>query len=183
MIEKRVCDFMSQDVNAVNQNDETTVDVVTDLTNDVRGFMMYENLYQALSEYIRDGDGYHAISVFDEDRFPESDLIDGSIPNLAKMLSTAFGLAHTEKAIAIVSAIRRDGVRKKTLRFRSRHPIFAVGTPLFQNVCLISGMIHMEIPILPYFNGTDILVDYDENANLDLERMDVYVPKTKRKRR
>lgn len=141
------------------------------LPNNVRGFMVYENLYDILEEYIRWGDGYHSIAVFDEDIYGNSDLIDGSVINIVKLLSTAFGLTHVNEAVAIVKELQRESVRKKTMRFRSRHPLFTNGSPSYQNICLVSGMIHMEIPILPYFNGQELLIDVDDDIHIDVERM------------
>lgn len=144
---------------------------VNSLPNNVRGFMVYENLHEILEEYVEWGDGYHSVAVFDEDIYTDSALIDGTVINLVKILSTAFGLTHVNEAIAIVNHLHEDGVRKKTMRFRSKHPLFTNGSPLYQNICLVSGMIHMEIPILPYFNGTELLIDVDENTHIDVERM------------
>lgn len=142
--------------------------------------MIYDVLHRALEDYIDAGDGYHAISVYDEDVYTESQLIDASVINLVKLLSTGFGLTHVDEAIAIAKAMQEKDVRKKTMRFRSKHPLFANGSPFYQNVCLISGMIHFEIPILPYFTGQDVLVKLDESVHIDIERMSI--DETKRSR-
>lgn len=152
---------------------------VTDISNKVRGFMVYENLYEILEDYIKWGDGYHSIAVFDEDIYSDSDLIDGSVINIVKLLSTAFGLTHVNEAAAIVKELQRESTKKKTMRFRSRHPLFMSGSPLYQNICLVSGMIHMEIPILPYFNGQELLIDMDEDIHIDVERMIIDASKRK----
>lgn len=144
---------------------------LTNLPNNVRGFMVYDRLYDILEEYVEWGDGYHSLATFDEDIYTDSDLIDGSVINIMKLLSTAFGLSHVNEAVAVVKALQREGARKKTMRFRSKHPLFANGTPLYQNVCLVSGMIHMEIPIQPYFDGRDLMIDLDESIHIDVERM------------
>lgn len=152
---------------------------VTDIPNKVRGFMVYENLYETLEDYIKWGDGYHSIAVFDEDMYGNSDLIDGSVINIVKLLSTAFGLTHVNEAVAIVRELQKESIKKKTMRFRSRHPLFMSGSPLYQNICLVSGMIHMEIPILPYFNGQEMLIDVDDDIHIDVERMIVDASKRK----
>lgn len=154
-----------------NMGEDKIITGVTGLANNVRGFMVYDRLHEILEEYVEWGDGYHSVAVFDEDVYTDSDLIDGSVINLMKLLSTAFGLSHVNEAVAIVNALQRDGSRKKTMRFRSKHPLFANGTPLYQNVCLVSGMIHMEIPIQPYFDGRDLLIDMDDSIHIDVERM------------
>lgn len=145
--------------------------MVTDLPNNVRGFMVYENLYDILEDYIRWGDGYHSVAVFDEDIYVNSKLIDGTVINLVKLLSTAFGLTHVNEAVAIVKELQKNSTKKRAVRFRSRHPLFTNGSPLYQNICLISGMIHMEIPILPYFNGQEVLIDVADDIHIDVERM------------
>lgn len=144
-----------------------------DIPNNVRGFMIYQELFDILEEYVLWGDGYHSIAVFDEDVYEDSQLIDASVINLVKLLSTAFGMARINEAVAVVREMHKDGVLKKSMRFRSRHPLFANGTPFYQNVCLVSGMIHMGIPILPYFNGIDLLVEMDDSVSIDVERMRV----------
>lgn len=152
-----------------------------EVTNDVRGFMVYDVLHQALKEYIEAGDGFHAVSVFDEDVYTDSLLIDSSVNSMVRLLATGFGLTHADEALAIAKAMQRDGVRKKTMRFRSRHPLFANGSPLYQNICLISGMIHFEIPILPYFTGQELLVEMNDSLHIDIERMSVDETKRSRK--
>ena len=151
--------------------------IITELPNNVRGFMVYESLHDILEEYIEWGDGFHSLSVFEEDVYTDSDVIDGTVINLVKMLSTAFGLTHVNEAVAVVRELQKEGVKKRTMRFRSRHPLFSNGSPLYQNICLVSGMIHMGIPILPYFNGQELLVDVNEEAHIDVERMIVNDPR------
>lgn len=156
------------------------IEEIVAVPNDVRGFMVYDVLHQALTEFIAAGDGYNAVSVFNEDVYTDAQLIDTSVNNMVRLLSTSFGTTHVEEAVAIARAMQKDGVRKKTMRFRSRHPLFANGSPLYQNVCLISGMIHFEIPILPYFTGQNLLVEMDSGLHIDIERMSV--DETKRSR-
>lgn len=142
-----------------------------DFPNVVRGFMIYENLHGIIEEYIEMGDGYHALPVFDEDVYYESDLIDVTAINLIKLLATGFGMTNVEEAIPIVRALREDRVLKKALRFRSRHPLFANGSPLYQNICLVSGMIHLGIPILPYHDGVQLLIQTNEEDKMNIERL------------
>lgn len=151
---------------------------VVNIPNRVRTFMIYDNLLNALDDYVSGGDGYHAVAVFDEDVYDDSSLMDVTAINLAKFLATSFGLAHLDEAMAIAKALQYDSVRKVSKRFRSAHPLFVNGTPLYQNVCLISGMIHLEIPILPYFNGQDVLVEWDATKPIDVERVIIGETKT-----
>lgn len=124
----------------------------------IRTFMIYETLYDILVDYVMNGDGVTAVPVFDEEIFPESNAIDCSVINFVKFISTAFGLVYVEEAMAIVKDLKAKKAGKETLRFRSDHPLFVSGGPEYQNVCLISGMIHLGIPILPYFDGEEIVL-------------------------
>ncbi len=146
---------------------------ITGISNDVRGFMVYSNLYNILEDYIKWGDGFHSIAVYDEDMYTDTELVDATVINLMKLLSTAYGLAHLDDAVAIVNAIHKDGILKRAVRFRSRHPLFVEGTPLYQNICLVSGMIQMNIPILPYYNGQDVLVDNIDGFDFNIEHLRV----------
>lgn len=152
---------------------ESDVREIVDIPNKVRGFMVYQNLYDILDEYIQWGDGYHSLPVYDESIFADADAMDVSIINLMKLLSTAFGLTHVNEAVTIVNAIHSEGVGKTAVRFRSRHPLFVGGTPLYQNVCLVSGMIHMNIPILPYFDGEKLLINPMEDFHVDIDEIRV----------
>lgn len=132
--------------------------------NKVRSFSMLEVLEKPLVDFMVGGDGVDALPVYDEQYHDSALVVDTTLINLAKFLATAYGRTHFTAAYNIQKRIVRDNkVKKKTLRFRSRHPLFKSGTNQHQNVCLISGMIHLKIPILPYFDGTKVLSD-DEDA-------------------
>ena len=141
------------------------------ICNKVRSFSMYEVLEKPLLDYVDTGDGINALPVFEEEYYPDSQLIDISLINLIKFISTAFGRNKIPQAFKIVERIHRDNSRKKTFRFRSRHPLFVGGSPRYQNICLVSGMVYLGIPILPYFDGINILEDSeDEDDYLALLR-------------
>ena len=127
------------------------------IENNVRSFSMYEVLEKPLLDYISEGDGIHALPVYVEDSYPYSDVVDTSLINLIKLISTAFGRKCVPQAYRIIERIHSENSRKKTFRFRSRHPLYVDGTPKYQNVCLVSGMVHLGIPILPYFDGEQII--------------------------
>lgn len=134
------------------------------MDNKVRSFSMYEVLEKPLLDFLREGDGIHALPVFEEEYYPDSETIDTSLINLIKFISTAFGRCKLPQGFKIVERIHSDNARKRTFRFRSRHPLFVDGSPKYQNVCLVSGMVHLGIPILPYFDGTNVL---EGNENPD----------------
>lgn len=126
--------------------------------NEVRGFMMFDILEHPIQSFITSGDGLYSTAVFDESKYPDESVIDVSLINFIKFISTAYGKAYQEDGFRIVEAMKRDKVKKKTLRFRASHPLFVDGMPDFQNACLISGLIFMGIPILPYFDGNEVMV-------------------------
>lgn len=146
--------------------------------NKVRSFSMYEVLERPLLDFLNEGDGFNALPVFEEEFFPDAEMVDTSMINLVKFISTAFGRSRIPQAFKIVERIQRDNSRKKTHRFRSRHPLFTDGSPRYQNICLVSGMVFLGIPILPYFDGQDILEtdeDVDEYlALLRAENVDLF---------
>lgn len=132
---------------------------------------MYEVLERPLVSFLGEGDGINALPVFEEEFYPESEMIDSSLINLIKFIGTAFGRSRIPQGFKIVERIHSDNAKKKTFRFRSRHPLFVDGSPRYQNVCLVSGMVYLGIPILPYFDGTNILeVDEDPDEYLALMR-------------
>lgn len=139
--------------------------------NKVRSFSMYEVLEKPLMDFLKQGDGVNSLPVFEEEYFPDSDTVDSSLINMIKFVSTSFGRSRVTQGFKIVERIHNDNNRKKTFRFRSKHPLFTDGTPKYQNVCLVSGMVYLGIPILPYFDGTNILeVDEDPSDYLALLR-------------
>lgn len=137
------------------------------IENELRSFSMYVILKKPLVEFLTDGDGINALPVYDENSYEHVDveLIDCSLINFVKFISTAFGRCRLQEAFRIMEKIKKDGVRKETLRFRSRHPLFVDGSPRYQNVCLISGMIFLGIPIFPYFDGLKILETDEQPDN------------------
>lgn len=136
---------------------------VVEIKNSVRSFSMYEVLERPLKDYISEGDGIHALPVFVEDSYPNSEVVDITLVNLIKLISTGFGRKCVPQAYRIIERIHSENSRKKTFRFRSRHPLYVDGNPKYQNVCLVSGMIHLGIPILPYFDGEN-LIEIGENV-------------------
>ncbi|PAE87785.1 hypothetical protein [Shouchella clausii] len=146
--------------------------------NKVRSFSMYEVLEKPLMDFLQGGDGVNALPVFEEEFYPESNMIDTSLINLIKFISTSFGRSRLPAGFKIVERIHSDCAKKKTFRFRSRHPLFVDGSPRYQNVCLVSGMVYLGIPILPYFDGQNVLEineDPDEYlAMLRTENMDLF---------
>ena len=127
------------------------------IQNRVRSFSMYEVLERPLLDFLKEGDGFNATPVYDEDSYPDAEMVDASLINFVKFIATAFGRSRLPDAFKIVERIHRDNNKKKTFRFRSRHPLFIDGAPRYQNICLVSGMVHLGIPILPYFDGEKLI--------------------------
>lgn len=139
--------------------------------NKVRSFSMYKVLERPLNDFLSEGDGINALPVFEEEFYPDADLVDGTLISLIKLISTAFGRSKIPQAFKIVEKIHIDNCRKTTIRFRSDHPLYVDGSPRYQNICLVSGMVYLGIPILPYFDGFNILEDdKDLDKYLDLLR-------------
>lgn len=137
--------------------------------NDVRSFSMYEVLERSLNDFLRDGDGVDALPVYEERYYEDANVVDCTLINLVKLLSTAYGRTKIAQGSVIEKRIYDENPRKKSLRFRSQHPLFTDGSSRYQNVCLISGMVYLGIPIFPYFDGESVLNtddDYDERRAL-----------------
>lgn len=153
----------------MSRNTETGANLIDD--NKVRSFSMYEVLEKPLMDFLMAGDGVNALPVFEEEYYPEAQLIDSSLINLIKFISTTFGRSRIPAGFKIVERIHSDNSKKKTFRFRSRHPLFVDGSPRYQNVCLVSGMVYLGIPILPYFDGQNVLeVNEDPDEYLAMLR-------------
>lgn len=155
---------METDTEQIMEQDRGTSEAIP---NSVRSFSMYEVLERPLLDFLRSGDGVNALPVFEEEYYPDSDTIDCSPINLIKFIATAYGRARIPQAFKIVERIHADNPRKRTYRFRSRHPLFVDGSPKYQNVCLVSGMVYLGIPILPYFDGVNVL-EKDDNPEVYL---------------
>lgn len=125
--------------------------------NKVRSFVTYEVLIKALTEFLDQGDGIRAKPVFSEDVFPDSPVVDSTVINMIRFISTAFGQTRGVEALKIVDRLQEDNASKRTIRFRSKHPLFYQNEIRFKNLCLVSGMVHLGIPILPYFNGVSVM--------------------------
>lgn len=138
--------------------------------NKVRSFLLYAALERPLMDFLEQGDGLNALAVFEERYFPDSQMIDSTLINAIKFISTSFGRARFAQGSKILERIERDNIAKKPVRFRSRHPLFTDGTSRYQNACLISGMVHLGIPILPYFDGHNVLEE-DESPDEYLEKL------------
>ncbi|WP_454266310.1 hypothetical protein [Rossellomorea marisflavi] len=123
-----------------------------------------------MNDFLMGGDGVNALPVFEEEHYPESHMIDSSLINLIKFISTSFGRSRIPAGFKIVERIHSDNSKKKTFRFRSRHPLFVDGSPKYQNVCLVSGMVYLGIPILPYFDGQNVL-EINEDPDEYLEKL------------
>ncbi|OMF76676.1 hypothetical protein [Paenibacillus glucanolyticus] len=135
--------------------------------NKLQSFSMYAVLEKPLVDFLEQGDGIKVLPVYEEKHFPDAEVVDTSLINLIKLLSTAFGRNRLAQAYKIIDRIQDTNAKKKTLRFRSRHPLFTDGSPKHQNLCLVSGMVYLGIPILPYFDGFDILTA-EEYPSLDV---------------
>lgn len=127
--------------------------------NKVRTFMIYEALVAPLEQFLEQGDGVNALSTFDESLYPDAGLVDASTAHAVRFITTAFGRSRLPQGYKIVDRIVRDNPKTVRVRFRSRHPLFADGSARYQNVCLVSAMVHLGIPILPYFDGLNVLDD------------------------
>ncbi|WP_145142138.1 hypothetical protein [Paenibacillus sp. Y412MC10] len=132
--------------------------------NKLQSFSMYAVLEKPLVDFFEQGDGVHVLAVYEEKHFPDAEVVDTSLVNLVKLLATAFGRTRLPQAYKIIDRIQDTNARKKTLRFRSRHPLFTDGSPKHQNLCLVSGMVYLGIPILPYFDGVNVLAVEDNPA-------------------
>lgn len=140
------------------------------IDNKGRSFSMYQVLEKPLLDFMHEGDGINALPVYEEEYHPDAVLVDSTLNNLVRFMSTAFGRSCLPQAYRIVERIHSDNSRKKSLRFRSRHPLYSDGSTKYQNVCLVSGMVHMGIPILPYFDGERIL-DASDDVEEYLDKM------------
>lgn len=129
--------------------------------NKVRSFSMYDLLMKPLEDYLTEGDGINALPVYEEEHYPEVRMVDGMTVNFIKIISTAFGRSKFATAYRIVERINNDNPSKFIYRFRSRHPLYVNGSSRYQNICLVSGMVHLGIPILPYFDGENVIEDSD----------------------
>lgn len=138
--------------------------VVEDFDNRVRSFPMYEVLERPLVEFLANGDGFSALATYEEAYYPDAQLVDATLINFVKFIATAFGRSKLAQGIEIVRRIEREHGAKTRLRFRSKHPLFVDGSSRYQNICLVSGMVHLGIPILPYFDGVNVV---DESADVD----------------
>lgn len=161
----------------INLQPKHDLDIVENSANKVRSFSMYGVLEKPLLDFIEDGDGVNALPVFEEEYFPDADLVDSTLINLVKLISTAFGRSRLPEAYKIIERIHIDGskLKNRSFRFRSRHPLFTDGSQKYQNVCLVSGMVHLGIPILPYFDGEKVLpfeADQDVDRYLNMLRSD-----------
>ncbi|MCL6663494.1 MULTISPECIES: hypothetical protein [Paenibacillus] len=132
--------------------------------NKIQSFSMYAVLEKPLVDFFEQGDGINVLPVYEERHFPDAEVVDASLVNLVKLLATAFGRSRLPQAYKIIDRIQDTNSRKKTLRFRSRHPLFTDGSPKHQNLCLVSGMVYLGIPILPYFDGVRVLTVDDNPA-------------------
>lgn len=135
------------------------------IENKVRSFSMYMLLEKPLLDFLNQGDGLYALAVFNEVKYPDSPIVDTSLINFVKFLATAFGRARLTEACKIIEQIHKDNPKKRTFRFRSAHPLFIEGRPKYQNICLVSGMVHLGIPILPYFDGVKVLKENEKPSN------------------
>jgi len=151
------------------------------IDNGLRTFWMYDVLEKPLVDFINQGDGVYALPVFEEVNFPDAELVDISLINLIKLLSTGFGHSNLGLAFKIADRIRHDAdsagfkVTRRNFRFRSRHPLFIDGRKHYQNVCLISGMVHFGISIFPYFDGKNF-IEQDDNPDHYLKRLRLESP-------
>lgn len=127
--------------------------------NKVRTFAVYEALVAPLQQFLEQGDGVNALSTFDESLYPDAGVVDASTAHAVRFISTAFGRSRLPQGYKIVDRIVRDNPKTARVRFRSRHPLFVDGSSRYQNVCLVSAMVHLGIPILPYFDGVNVLDD------------------------
>lgn len=168
--------FLESDTNMDTSDDAITTHLENgsnpdDDMNRVRSFSMYKVLERPLRSFLTEGDGINALPVFEEEYHPDADMIDASLINMIKFISTAFGRSRIPQAFKIVERIHMDNSKKRTFRFRSKHPLYTDGTPRYQNVCLVSGMVYLGIPILPYFDGVNVLEPKDDpNAYLQILR-------------
>lgn len=126
--------------------------------NHPRSFSMYQVLERPLLDFLAEGDGLHARAVYEEPYYPDdTPVVECTLINLIKFASTAYGRARVPQAMKIIERIRMENDKRVAYRFRTGHPLFVDGTTDYQNLCLISGMVYLGIPILPYFDGVNVL--------------------------
>lgn len=146
----------------------------------IRGAKIYNILIPPLIKYLKNGDGGYQINNVMKYHPPfrikqpntkeqltrmelneiidKESIIDINLIDFVRFISTCYGYVYQEEAKRIVNAIEADQIKMYTLRFRCSHTLFLYGTPEYQNICLISAMIYLGIPIDSYFDGTNVLV-------------------------
>jgi len=76
--------------------------VTATIPNKVRSFSMYEVLEKPLLDFIREGDGINALPVFEEEYYPNINMVDTTLINLIKFISTSFGRSRLPQAFKII---------------------------------------------------------------------------------
>lgn len=146
----------------------------------IRGAKIYNVLIPPLINYLINGDnGYQINNVMKyhppfrikqpnskkqltrmqlNEMIDRETVIDINLIDFVKFISTCYGYVYQDEAKRIVKAMESDQIKQFSLRFRCSHTLFLYGTPEYQNICLISAMIYLGIPIDGYFDGTNVLV-------------------------
>ncbi len=128
------------------------------IENDIRIFSMMSELERPLVKYIKKGDGDLVKPFYDVNEFPDASVVDITLINFIKFISTTFGNHYLDEAVLILQEIQDDGDTRKIFKFRSTHPLYVSGNSNYQNACLISGMIFLGIPIEGYFDGERLTI-------------------------
>lgn len=146
----------------------------------IRGAKIYNVLIPPLINYLKNGDGGYQINNVMKYHPPfrikqpnskrqltrmqlneiidQETIIDINLIDFVRFISTCYGYVYQDEAKRIVEALESDQIKLYSLRFRCSHTLFLYGTPEYQNICLISAMIYLGIPIDGYFDGTNVLV-------------------------
>lgn len=160
-----VLNYVNAEIDALNKDQKHS-------RKKVRSIMIFSELIPPLIEFIRYGDKYqiknvmeaaplykHASGINVSRVINKEPLLDITLVDFIKFISTCFGYSYQEEAKIIYEAMMKNKVRKRIFHFRCGHSLYLYGSPEYQNICLISGMIYLGIPIEGYFDGNNVLVN------------------------
>ena len=112
--------------------------------------MIFSELIPPLIEFIRYGDKYQIKNVMEAAPainmprvnvsriISKEPLLDITLVDFIKFISTCFGYNYQEEAKIIYEAMLKHKVRKRIFHFRCGHSLYLYGSPEYQNICLIS---------------------------------------------
>lgn len=128
------------------------------LESEVRSVRLFRPMLEALDQYVKQGDGVFTTPCFLPEVYPNQPLIDTSLEHAVQLLATAFGANNQVQAKAIFAHMAQTNQPVEFIQVNSAHPLFADGTFVQQNLCVLGAMLFLGIPIPSYFNGQTVLV-------------------------